>query len=87
MQLSLDGHRPERTWLSHYPFRRIDHVFVSDEIEVVRVEVPRTDLARKASDHLPLIVDLRFTEKPAPEPAPVVLARNELGTQEVDRPH
>ncbi len=63
VQLNVDEHRPRRTWLSRYPLRRIDHVFVSDDIEVVGVDVPATDLARKASDHLPLIADLRLAPK------------------------
>lgn len=58
-QIKLDGHRPRSTWFGRYPFGRIDHVFVSDGIEVLGVEVPRTHLTRVASDHLPLIVDLR----------------------------
>lgn len=58
-QLGVMGHRPLRTWFSHYPVGRIDHVFVSAEIRVVSVEVPRTELIRTASDHLPLIVEVQ----------------------------
>lgn len=53
------GSRPRPTFLSRWPVVRIDHVFVTDEIEVVAAEVPRTGLAALASDHLPLVVDLR----------------------------
>jgi endonuclease/exonuclease/phosphatase family metal-dependent hydrolase len=62
VQQAARRHRPQRTWLSRYPLTRIDHIFVSEGIEVVRAEVSRTDLARKASDHLPLIVDLRLPQ-------------------------
>jgi endonuclease/exonuclease/phosphatase family metal-dependent hydrolase len=59
-QLGLDGKRPRPTWTSRVPIARLDHVFVSRGVEVVSAEVPRTDLARIASDHLPLVVDLRL---------------------------
>ena len=38
---------------------RIDHVFVSREIRILRVETVRTPLARIASDHLPLLVEFQ----------------------------
>lgn len=59
-QKELDDHKPKATFFSHYPIARIDHVFVSPEFEVARVEVSRTDLDKIASDHLPLIVDLKI---------------------------
>ena len=52
--------RPQKTWDSRYPVARIDHVLVSGKLEAVHVDVPRTELARRASDHLPLVVDLRL---------------------------
>lgn len=55
----LLNHRPKSTWFGRYPINRIDHVFVDQRIEVCSVQVPRTALTRTASDHLPLIVDLR----------------------------
>ncbi len=59
-QEELDNHSPIATWFSHYPVGRIDHIFVSPEIEVTHVEVSMTDLDKIASDHLPLIVDIKF---------------------------
>lgn len=59
-QLCLNGHRPKRTWFSHYPLSRIDHVFVGRHVEVLSVDVPRSQLAGVASDHLPLVVDLNL---------------------------
>lgn len=61
-QGGLDNHSPQATWFSHYPVGRIDHVFVGPEIEVTHVEVSRTDLDKIASDHLPLIVDIKFKQ-------------------------
>jgi endonuclease/exonuclease/phosphatase family metal-dependent hydrolase len=55
-----DGGRPRNTWTSRVPIARLDHVFVGRGIDVLSVEVPRTELARTASDHLPLVVDLNM---------------------------
>jgi endonuclease/exonuclease/phosphatase family metal-dependent hydrolase/glycosyltransferase involved in cell wall biosynthesis len=60
VQLCLDDHRPRHTFLSRYPLGRIDHIFISAGIEVTKVEVPRTELVRKASDHLPVVAEMRF---------------------------
>jgi endonuclease/exonuclease/phosphatase family metal-dependent hydrolase len=48
------------TFPSRYPRFRIDYVFVSTSIQVDRIEAMRTDATRIASDHLPLIADLRI---------------------------
>jgi endonuclease/exonuclease/phosphatase family metal-dependent hydrolase len=52
------------TWSSRVPLRRIDHAFVSSDLEVRETWVPRTRLTRVASDHLPLLVDLEFRPDP-----------------------
>ena len=59
-QIELESHRPRRTFSGRFPMARIDHVFVDPAIEVLDLAVPDTELARVASDHLPLIVELRF---------------------------
>jgi endonuclease/exonuclease/phosphatase family metal-dependent hydrolase len=59
-QRRLAGHRPKPTFLSVLPFLRLDHVFVSDDLHVRGVHVPQDARARRASDHLPLIVDLEL---------------------------
>ncbi|HRD28633.1 MAG TPA: endonuclease/exonuclease/phosphatase family protein [Caulobacter sp.] len=46
------------TFPSGFPMLRIDHVFVSSEIRVRRVESPFDPRARAASDHLPLVVEI-----------------------------
>jgi len=58
-QAVLSDHRPLGTWSGRYPMRRIDHVFVDDSIDIVNIDVPRTELEKTASDHLPLIVEFR----------------------------
>jgi endonuclease/exonuclease/phosphatase family metal-dependent hydrolase len=52
-------HPPQPTFPAALPLLRLDHVFVSSSVEVVRAEVVRTPLARVASDHLPLLVEIR----------------------------
>ena len=59
-QTLLVRHRPLRTWFSPMPLARIDHVFVRGDWEVTKIEVPRTDLSSSASDHLPLVVELKI---------------------------
>jgi endonuclease/exonuclease/phosphatase family metal-dependent hydrolase len=56
-QTWLGTSRQRPTYPSRAPLLRLDHVFVSPSIEVLRAEVIRTPLARIASDHLPLLVD------------------------------
>jgi endonuclease/exonuclease/phosphatase family metal-dependent hydrolase len=48
------------TWSSRIPMRQIDHVFASADVSVRDVIVPRSRLSQVASDHLPLVVDLRL---------------------------
>lgn len=60
VQVASDGFRPRRTWPSRFPISRIDHVFVTRDVLVDQVTVPRTPLTAAASDHLPLVVTLRF---------------------------
>jgi endonuclease/exonuclease/phosphatase family metal-dependent hydrolase len=59
-QLQLKGHRPINTFSGRFPRARIDHVFTNSMLEVTNVQVPRTHLTRSASDHLPLIIDLKL---------------------------
>jgi endonuclease/exonuclease/phosphatase family metal-dependent hydrolase len=48
---------PTSTFPSPLPVLRIDHLFVSPEIEVGAVFAPFDPLTRIASDHLPLVMD------------------------------
>ncbi|MEN8108247.1 MAG: endonuclease/exonuclease/phosphatase family protein [Pseudomonadota bacterium] len=60
-QIELESHTPRRTFSGRFSMARIDHVFVDPAIEVLDIEVPDTELARVASDHLPLIAELRYS--------------------------
>ena len=59
--------RPRPTFPSRLPMLRIDHAFVGSGVEVVSSAVPRTPLTRVASDHLPLVLDLRVVPPSARE--------------------
>ena len=52
--------KPRPTFPSRYPLLRIDHVFVSQEIRVRSSSIVLDPLARRASDHLPLLVGFRI---------------------------
>ncbi|MBT9588385.1 endonuclease/exonuclease/phosphatase family protein [bacterium] len=50
-----------RTFPGFLPVVHLDHVFHSQHLRVVRTFVPKSLLARRASDHLPLVVDMAWT--------------------------
>ncbi|MEQ8211512.1 MAG: endonuclease/exonuclease/phosphatase family protein [Lacipirellulaceae bacterium] len=52
--------RPSPTWFSWKPMRRIDHIMISRKLYVTSAYVWADHLARQASDHLPLVVDLQL---------------------------
>jgi endonuclease/exonuclease/phosphatase family metal-dependent hydrolase len=59
-QRCLKGTRPRGTFPVQLPLMRIDHLFLSPDLVVRGVWVPRTPLTRLASDHLPLVVTLEL---------------------------
>lgn len=52
---------PTATFPSNFPFMRIDHLFLTKGLKTVAVRSPYGALARVASDHLPLVIDLEIT--------------------------
>jgi endonuclease/exonuclease/phosphatase family metal-dependent hydrolase len=60
----LSGHRPLKTIPSYFPLGLVDHIFADGKIRTTRIEVPRMELERMASDHLPLIVDVELSARP-----------------------
>ena len=52
--------RRRRTYPGVFPVLHLDHIYYDGEVEVVKVELPRTRLALMASDHLPLVADLKI---------------------------
>lgn len=65
---------PTPTFPSRYPLLRLDHVWLGPAWQVVEARVSSTDLERRASDHLPLVVDVlrRDTAEAAPSSDSVV---------------
>ena len=59
-QRKLKGRRPQPSWPVVFPFMRIDHIFISHDLNVIDIVVPRTPLTRAASDHLPVVAALEF---------------------------
>jgi endonuclease/exonuclease/phosphatase family metal-dependent hydrolase len=57
-QSVVTGHSPKGTFPSRLPSFRIDHIFISSGLEVSKIEVPKSELARVASDHLPLLAEI-----------------------------
>lgn len=51
---------PRGTWPAQLPIMRIDHLFVTRDLKVKGVSVPRTPLTKSASDHLPLVATLEL---------------------------
>ena len=50
--------RRRRTYPGVFPVLHLDHIYYDGEVEVAKVELPRTRLALMASDHLPLVAEL-----------------------------
>jgi endonuclease/exonuclease/phosphatase family metal-dependent hydrolase len=49
-----------RTYPGLFPILHLDHIYYAGRLEVVGVELPRTRLSLVASDHLPLVANLRI---------------------------
>jgi endonuclease/exonuclease/phosphatase family metal-dependent hydrolase len=60
---------PTATFPSQLPVLRIDHLFVSREIQVNDVFAPFEPLTRVASDHLPLVMDFEVVAAAPPSAA------------------
>ena len=48
-----------RTYPGFFPLLHLDHIYFSGDVEVRHIELPRSRLALMASDHLPLVADIR----------------------------
>ena len=55
-----DHLRRRRTYPGLFPILHLDHIYYSGRVEVVRIELPRTRMSLVASDHLPLVADVRI---------------------------
>jgi endonuclease/exonuclease/phosphatase family metal-dependent hydrolase len=60
---------PRPTFPAQYPVLGLDHVWLGSAWKVVAAQVSATKLERRASDHLPLVVDIVRREVPLQVPS------------------
>ena len=60
VQANCAGHVGQATFPSVLPVLQLDHIFVSPHFGIDRVFVPRNELSQTATDHLPLVAELRL---------------------------
>jgi endonuclease/exonuclease/phosphatase family metal-dependent hydrolase len=48
-----------RTYPGLFPILHLDHIYYAGKLEIVAIELPKTRLSLVASDHLPLVADVR----------------------------
>jgi endonuclease/exonuclease/phosphatase family metal-dependent hydrolase len=59
--IDLRAHlRRRRTYPGVFPVLHLDHIYYEGTVEVAGLELPRTRLSLLASDHLPLVAELRI---------------------------
>lgn len=51
--------RRRRTYPGVFPLLHLDHIYYSGRVEIVSVELARSRVSLVASDHLPLVADIR----------------------------
>jgi endonuclease/exonuclease/phosphatase family metal-dependent hydrolase len=52
--------RRRRTYPGVFPILHLDHIYYAGKVEIVGIELPRTRLSLVASDHLPLVAEIRI---------------------------
>ncbi|MCB8819916.1 endonuclease/exonuclease/phosphatase family protein [Microvirga rosea] len=58
-QLSNPSGEPQPTFHTRAPVLRLDHVFVTKSVDIIAAAPVRNELTRVASDHYPLLAELR----------------------------
>jgi endonuclease/exonuclease/phosphatase family metal-dependent hydrolase len=56
----LPRKRTQRTYPGLFPVLHLDHIYYAGKLEIVGIELPRTRLSLVASDHLPIVADVRI---------------------------
>jgi endonuclease/exonuclease/phosphatase family metal-dependent hydrolase len=51
--------RRRRTYPGLFPLLHLDHIYYAGRMEILGIELPRTRLSLVASDHLPLVADVK----------------------------
>ena len=57
--------RPPRTFPAFAPLRALDSVYVRGDLRLESLQTSRLGLAKRASDHLPLVADLELVSGPS----------------------
>jgi endonuclease/exonuclease/phosphatase family metal-dependent hydrolase len=58
--VDLKGYlRRRRTYPGLFPLLHLDHIYYAGRLEIVNIELARTRMSLVASDHLPLVADVR----------------------------
>lgn len=58
--IDLRAHlKRRRTYPGIFPILHLDHIYFEGEVQILKVQLPRTRLSMMASDHLPLVAELR----------------------------
>jgi endonuclease/exonuclease/phosphatase family metal-dependent hydrolase len=52
--------RRRRTYPGLFPLLHLDHIYYAGKLEIAGIDLPRTRLSLVASDHLPLVADVRI---------------------------
>jgi len=59
--IDIQSHlRRRRTYPGFFPLLHLDHIYYEGQVEVRSLELPRTRRALMASDHLPLVANLKI---------------------------
>jgi endonuclease/exonuclease/phosphatase family metal-dependent hydrolase len=74
------------TFPAFFPLLRLDHCYVDAAFAVRSVDVVRTPLARGASDHLPLVVELEVLPMARRPPVPRLIEAAGVSTRVGGRP-
>jgi endonuclease/exonuclease/phosphatase family metal-dependent hydrolase len=74
------------TFPASFPLLRLDRCYVDGAFAVRSVDVVRTPLARRASDHLPLVVELELLPVARRPPAPRLVEAAGVTTRVGGRP-
>jgi len=74
------------TFPSSFPLLRLDHCYVGPAIRVAGVDVIRTAETRRASDHLPVLVELEVRPGARRPPAPRLVEAPGVTTRRDGRP-
>ena len=56
----LPRKRTQRTYPGLFPVLHLDHIYYAGKLEIVGIELPRTRLSLVASDHLPIVADVKI---------------------------